>query len=124
MRQVVTGIEAQMLEIERTRNQHHTVQIHAVTLEQMPGKPRSTGRAVRLADQILRTGPAPVAGAVQPDKLAHRLYIALVLVVFLDLLSLDHAAVTGANRVDEYQIGSIEQGKLVGYKPAGLGRDA
>ena len=71
-RQVVAVLEAQRLEVERARHQHHAVQVHAVALEQVAREARGARRAVALADQVLGARPAAVARGVQADELRRR----------------------------------------------------
>ena len=88
-----------------------------MALELVPREPRRARGAVGLADEVLGTRPARVARAVQADEFAHALEVALVVVEFRHLLAGDHAAVAGADRVDEHEVRAVQQRMLVVDQP-------
>ena len=75
--QVVARPEARRLEVQDGRDEHDPVQVHAVALLQVAGKPGRPRGAVALADQELGRVPALVARGVQADEIAHRLDVLL-----------------------------------------------
>ncbi len=77
---------------------------------------RQRGRArrpVRLAAQVFRGQPPSVARRPQPDHLADGGDVPSVPVEVFGLAAFDGARVSGRDRIDEDQVGVLEQGLLV-----------
>ena len=66
-------------------------------------------RAVAFADQKFRRIPAVVAADVGVDELAERCYVLIDPLEILVFRFADRVAVAGAHRVDEHEVGFVEQ---------------
>ena len=111
--QVVVEVEIEGGEVQHGRDQHDPVQVQAMPVLQITGQPGGARGAVTLADQELGREPAPVAGGVQADEITHRLDVLLEAVPLFGLLALHRAAVPRADRVDEHQVGLVQQRMLI-----------
>ncbi len=84
------------------------------------GRPR---RAVALADEELRRGPALVTGREQADEIAHGRDVLDVAVELGRVLAGDGPAIAGRHGVDEAEVGDVEERELVVDEPAGRAGD-
>jgi len=117
--QVVAVVKFQRLEVEHRRDEHDAVQVHAVPCLQVARQPGRPGGAVGFACQELGRSPALVAGGVQPDEIPHRFDILLEVVEGLGFLAHHRAAETRADRVNEDQVGHVQQGEGIFHQVEG-----
>src|SRR5437764_510247 len=66
--QLVAVVEAQRLQVDRQRHQHHAVEKDVVPLLQVQAQARRARRSVAFADQVLGRVPAAEACEVQADE--------------------------------------------------------
>ena len=85
----------------------------------MAGERGRAGGAVALAGEELRARPARVPGDPQADEGADRLVVVLVAVELLGVLPRRRAAPAGRDRIDEHQVGDVEEAVLVVDQAAG-----
>src|SRR5207247_3550173 len=100
-------------------NEHDAVDVHALMLAQLTGKPGGAGGAVAFPDDELRRGPTRVSRRVEANEFSHGTQVALDTVEFLRIVGLDRSTESGADRVDEHEICFVEQGILVANGPIG-----
>ena len=98
------------LEIQHAGDEQESVEVNAESVAQVIGQPGGAGGAVAFAREKFGGHPAVVAGQVEPDELAHRLDVPAQSVELLGVLALLRPAVAGADRVNENQVGLVEQG--------------
>lgn len=83
---------------------------------------RRARRAIALAEQIFGRVPSPVFGQEPHDELAEGVGVRIDAVEGLFLVRAGDAAEAGARRVDEHQVGGVEQAVGVADQPIGGGR--
>ncbi len=105
-------IRAQV-EVENLRQQDHAVEIDRAIRLELIDEHRRARRAVAFAEQIFRRIPATVFRQELRDEFGERIGILVDAVERLLLVLAGDAAETGAGRVDEHQIGHIEQARAV-----------
>ena len=103
-------LEVLAAEVDHAGHQHQPVERHRVHLREPLGDGDGAGRAVGLADHVLRRHPPVLACAPQPDQLGDLLHVLAEPVVLAGLPARDRAAVAGRHRVDEDQVAHGEQG--------------
>ena len=109
VRQIVARMRIGGAEIQNRRHEHDAVKIQAVALLQIAAQSGGAGSAVTLADEELWRQPTLIARGVQSNEIAHRFDVFLEFEKVFGLLAGDRATVTGQHRIDEDQIGHIEQ---------------
>ena len=110
--EVVAAVERCRLEVEDRRDQDDAVEVEAL----LPEPARETGgarRAVALAGQELRRGPAAVARRPEANEFADRLDVRVDAVKLVRVAERNGAAVAGRDRIDEDEIGDVEDAALV-----------
>ena len=113
IRQVVSGVEFRGLKIQNGRDENDAIQIHAVTLLEIPGKPRGARGAVAFAGEEFRGRPALVARGVEPDEIRDGLHVFFNPVKLLGRFAGNGAAVAGRNGIDENEIAKVEKRRIV-----------
>ncbi len=116
VRQVVPPGDVERLEVEHRRDQDDPGR-RDPPVQQRVGQPRRAGGSVALAHQIDRRTPALVSRQEQPDELADRINVAPEPVKLAVQLRLHRPAETGADGVDEDQVGVVEPGRAVLDQP-------
>ena len=111
--QFVVEVEVDRGEIEHGGDEHQAVEVHAVPLLQVSRKTRGARGAVGFARQEFGREPALIAGDVQADEIADGFDVLLEAVPVLRLLAFHGTAVACAHRVDENEVGVVEDGILV-----------
>ncbi len=80
----------------------------------MEGEARTAGRSIALTGDEFRRGPALVARGPEANEIAHRLDVASQTIELRRIDAGSGSAVACADRVDEYQVGDIENRVGVG----------
>ncbi len=111
--QFVVEMEVGRGEIQYGGDEHQAVEVHAVPLLQISRKTRRARGAVGFARQEFGREPAVIAGDVQADEVADGFDVLLEGVPVLRLLAFHGTAVACAHRVDENEVGVVEDGILV-----------
>ena len=95
--------------VQRLRDQHEPVERNIDIAGQHPvgeiGRPR---RAEAFADKVFRRVPALVVGDPDTDEFRDGAAIAFLAPVILVLALADGAAIAGGDRVDEHEVGHVE----------------
>ena len=99
-------------EVEHRREQHDAVDADALTLQRVH-QHRRARRAVRLAEQELRRVPAAERRDVAVYELAERANVGIDAEEVARLPGRSDAAEAGVGRVDEDEVGAVEQRVLV-----------
>src|ERR1700731_4701994 len=111
--QIVVRVEFRRLEIQYRGNQDDASDIHAIALLEIAGKARGSGRAVALASEKFRRGPALVTSCIEPDEIRNGLDIFFNTVGLLGRLAGNGTAVSRGNRIDENEIADVEERHIV-----------
>ena len=104
----MAGREQQRLEVEHRRDQHDSIERHAVALETVT-QHRGAGRAVALADQVFRRRPAAVAAHVLRDELRQRLGVFVHAPEILPGTFAHGLGESRADGIDEHHVGDVDQ---------------
>ena len=105
--EVVAEVETGGAEIKDGGDEDDAVQVHALLVVQVSGKPCGARRAVAFAQEVLRGHPAALLAAETHDEVAHGLDVFLKTVKFVFVLEVGGAGEARADRIDENQIGGV-----------------
>ena len=122
VRQVVAGIEGDGLEVEDRGDQHDAAQVHAEAVLEARRERGRARAAVAFAGQKFRREPALFARDVEPDEVRGGLNVRFDVVERLRLDAGRGAAVAGADRVHEHQVGEFQPGEFVVHELDGIGQ--
>ncbi len=117
VRHIVIDLEIERGEIQHRGDEHDAVQIQAVALLEITRKTCRTRGPVAFPDQEFGREPAGVTRGIQPDKISDRLDILLEAVPLLGLLPFHRPRIAGADRIDEDQVGFLQQGVFIIHQP-------
>ena len=114
--QVVAAAESKCLKIDDARNNDRTIELHVVSILQIAGQACGTNSAVAFAEHKLGTQPTLVLGGPIVNKLPNASQVLLVAMELRFFFPVGRARISSANRIDENQIGYVEQAQRVFLK--------
>ena len=106
--QVIAALEGRRLEIENRGDQDDAVRIDALLLQPSRKAGRSS-RAVTFTREKFRRAPSTIARHPEANELADRFDIRFDAVEFARVFERNRSAESGRHRIDEDEIGDVEQ---------------